>query len=86
MWVPNFCYAEFYLQDKADRGYWFPCTVAGPRQFGEMNDHRPILQKGDNIKVPEKKKPQRYLAEHVRVRGRGKPRVKFVRQLLPAKK
>jgi len=86
VWVPNFCYAEFYLEDEKKKGYWFPCLVAGPRHFGEMNDHRPILQKGDNIKVPEKKKPQRYLAEHVRVRGFGKPRVRFVRQQLPAGK
>ena len=52
VWVPNHCYAEFYLEDEEGTGHWFPCQVAGNRAFGEMPDHRPILQKGDNFPSP----------------------------------
>ena len=48
---------------------------------------RPILQKGDNFKVPEKKERQRYVAEFLRGnnrRGGGRPVVTFVREALPA--
>jgi len=46
---------------------------------------RPILQKGDNYRVPEKKQPQRYVAEFLKIksiRGGGIPQVEFVRQVL----
>ena len=85
VWIPGHCYPEFYLQDQQGVGHWFPCQAAGTRDFGSMPDFRPILQKGDNFRVPEKKKPQRYVAEFLKVnsvRGGGKPRVQFVRQLL----
>lgn len=83
VWVPDHCYPEFYLVDDEGKGHWFPCQAAGTRAFGSMPEMRPILQKGDNFKVPEKKKPQRYVAEHVEakpVRGSGRPRVTFVRE------
>ncbi len=63
VWVPDHCYAEFYLEEEPGKGYWFPCQLAGDRQFGEMKEYRPILQKGDRFKVPEKKKLQRYVDE-----------------------
>jgi hypothetical protein len=86
VWVPGHCYPEFYLVDGEGNGYWFPCQAAGARAFGEMPDERPILQKGDNFKVPEKpREPQRYVAEFLKglpVPGGGKPQVQFVRQAL----
>jgi hypothetical protein len=85
VWIPGHCYPEFYLEDKEGTGHWFPCQAAGTRDFGGMPDFRPILQKGDNYKVPEKKEPQRYVAEFLKVqaiRGGGKPQVQFVRQIL----
>jgi hypothetical protein len=50
-----------------------------------MPDPRPILQKGDNIFVPEKKSRQRYVAEFLRVDSlRGNPpQVRFVREFAP---
>lgn len=86
VWIPGHCYPEFYLEDQEGVGHWFPCQAAGTRDFGSMPDHRPILQKGDNFLVPEKKRvPQRYVAEFLNgkfdTRG-GKPQVEFVRQLL----
>jgi hypothetical protein len=85
VWVPGHCYPEFYLHDADGAGHWFPCQAAGTRDFGNMPDHRPILQKGDNYRVPEKKERQRYVAEFLKIkaiRGGGKPKVEFVRQLL----
>jgi len=86
VFVADNCYAEFYLQDQAGKGCWFPCQVAGTREFGSMSDHRPILQKGDNIKVPEYKDRQRFVAEFLTGKGGrgGQPQVEFIRKLLPA--
>jgi hypothetical protein len=85
VWIPGHCYPEFYLEDADENGYWLPCQAAGTRAFGSMPELRPILQKGDNFKVPEKKKRQRYVAEYLTgkaIRGGGKPRVSFIRDEL----
>jgi len=87
VWVPGHCYPEFFLQDDEGVGYWIPCQAAGTRAFGSMPEHRPILQKGDNFKVPESEKPQRYVAEFLQtdsLRG-APPQVKFIRDLMPGK-
>jgi transglutaminase-like putative cysteine protease len=86
VWVPGHCYPEFYLEDVDGQGHWIPCQAAGTRDFGSMPDTRAILQKGDNYRVPEKKEPQRYVAEFLTVksiRGTGQPQVRFVREVLP---
>jgi hypothetical protein len=85
VWLPNHCYPEFYLEDDSGQGHWFPCQVAGTRNFGSMPEYLPILQKGDRFKVPEKTDIERYLADYLKsqkVLGRGKPQVTFIRQLL----
>ena len=60
--VPGHCYPEFYLEDDEGRGHWFPCQAAGTRAFGEMPEHRPVLQKGDNLRLrdPQTKRMTRY--------------------------
>ncbi len=86
VWADNGEYAEFYLEDDAGNGRWFPCVLEGKREFGSMTDPRVIIQKGDNIKVPEKKQRQRFVVEHVSGQGTGaRPKVQFVRDLLPAR-
>jgi len=81
VWVQNHCYPEFYLEDGEGEGHWFPCQVAGSRAFGEMPDHRPILQKGDNFRSPSNgRERKRYLPETLDGAG-GKPSVKWVRDL-----
>lgn len=85
VFVPDNSYAEFYLEDENGEGHWLPCQVAGTRDFGSLTDSRPILQKGDNFKVPEKRTPQRFVAEFLTGKGgTGRPDVQFVRNLLPA--
>jgi hypothetical protein len=83
VWVEGHQLAEFYLVDQDDQGHWFPCNVAGLRDFGSNSDPRIILQKGDNIKVPEKEQRQKYVAEFVTGSGKSQPAVGFVRNLLP---
>ncbi|MBX7165361.1 MAG: transglutaminase-like domain-containing protein [Pirellulales bacterium] len=82
VWVPGHCYPEFYLVDDQGAGYWFPCQAAGAAAFGGIPEHRPILQKGDNFRDPERpRESQRYLSEYLTGAG-GKPKVKFVRELV----
>lgn len=82
VWIPDHCYPEFYLEDGEGNGYWFPCQAAGTRQFGRMDEYRPVLQKGDRFKVPEKKTPMRYVSEFFRCdrKGKGNPRPQFIRE------
>ena len=87
MWVPDHCYGEFYLVDDEGQGHWIPANIAtAKREFGNVSDPRPILQKGDNFKVPELDQPQRYASEilkGVTGRGSGSPSVTWHRNLLP---
>ena len=71
VWIPGHCYPEFYLEDDEGAGHWIPCQAAGTRAFGSMPDYRLVLQKGDNFKVPEHRKTQRYMAEFLRVKSAG---------------
>ena len=86
VWVHGHCAAEFYLEDNAGKGHWFPCLVAGARAFGESDDDRPILQKGDNHRVPEKSKDRlRFVSEYLvgkPARGGGRPKVRFIREVV----
>jgi hypothetical protein len=90
VWIPQHCYPEFYLEDPQGEGHWFPCQVAGERQFGQMHDYRPILQKGDRFKVPEDTVVQRYVAQTFSCKSRASrpglaPSVEEVMDLGPLK-
>jgi len=84
VWVPEHCYPEFYLEDAKGKGHWFPCQIAGSREFGGITELRPILQKGDNFRPPKNSKErQRYMAEFLEGKpmpGGGQPQVQFIRQ------
>lgn len=109
VWVPDFCYAEFYLEEqlgsedahaagepaakdakvkktakasKEPKGAWYPAVVHEQETLGACRDFRPILQKGDNFKVPEDKLVQRYIKEFLTGKGGtgGKPAVEFRRR------
>jgi Transglutaminase-like superfamily len=86
VWVEGHAYPEFYLEDAAGKGYWFPCESAGTRAFGEMPLARTILQKGDNFRVPERPKDRlRYASDYmigVPVGNAGRPTAKFIREPL----
>jgi hypothetical protein len=79
---PGHCYAEFYLEDADGKGYWFPCRPAGKREFGGIEEFRPIIQKGDNFIIPDRPREKlRFANEHLTGTG-GTPQVKFVRELV----
>ncbi len=82
VWIPDHCYPEFYLEDAEGKGTWFPCQAAGTRQFGRMDEYRPVLQKGDRFKVPEDKTPVRYVSEFFKCdkKGKSNPNPVFVRE------
>jgi len=84
VWIPDHCYPEFYLEDAAGQGHWFPCQAAGTRQFGRMDEYRPVLQKGDRFKVPESRTPMRYVSEFFKCdkNGKSNPNPNFVRELI----
>jgi hypothetical protein len=52
--------------------------LTGAKEFGGINERQPILQKGDNFKVPEEKQPVRFVPEFLKGSG-GRPDVEFVR-------
>jgi hypothetical protein len=75
VFAKGLAYAEFMLADETRRHhYWFPCNVSGVRDFGSLSEPRVILQKGDGIKVPEKKQRQKYVAEFISCQGKSRPR------------
>ena len=80
VWVPGHTYPEFYLEDANGKGHWYPCQAAGEAaDFGRMPEDRPVLQKGDNIKVPDEKTAQRYVKHTLRARNAPQPpEVKFI--------
>ena len=82
VWIPDHCYPEFLLHDEAGNAHWFPCQAAGTRQFGRMEEERPVLQKGDRFKPPESRSPVRYVSETFSCDKRGKrdPRIEFIRE------
>lgn len=85
VWIPGHCYPEFYLENEDQEGAWFPCQVAGTRQFGKMDEYRPIIQKGDRFRVPEQTGLQRYVSEFFsgkKLVGSFKPRPRFVREIV----
>jgi transglutaminase-like putative cysteine protease len=69
VWVPQHTYPEFYLEDADGNGHWFPCQLAGPYQFGEMIEPSPILQKGDNFRIPGLPRAHRYVQPTVAADG-----------------
>ncbi len=84
VWIPDHCYPEFYLETPSGEGIWFPCQAAGTRQFGRMDEYRPVLQKGDRFKVAESKSQVRYVSEYFKCdrQGKGTPRPKFIREMV----
>lgn len=86
VWVHEHKYPEFCLEDKEGNPHWFPCEYSGMRAFGEMPTLRPIMQKGDNFRVPERpREALRYASDYLiglPVQGGGKPKVKYIRRQL----
>ncbi len=85
VWVDEHQYAEFYLEDEAGKGHWYPVQSAGTRAFGEMPTPKVILQKGDNFRVPERRRERlRYASDFTILLSleKYKPTVTYIREQL----
>lgn len=68
-------------EKREPKGAWYPCIVHEQSQLGACADFRPIIEKGDNFKVPEDKAVQRFVKEFLTGKGGGgKPAVEFRRR------
>jgi transglutaminase-like putative cysteine protease len=88
--VPGHCYPEFYLEDDQGKGHWFPCDPTRPGPFGEVTEDRPVLQKGDNLRLvnprTRRARDYRFLPDNVTMADqRGSPpQVQWVLERVPA--
>ena len=82
VWVPNHNWAEFFLVDTNGVGQWIPAHTAAYSWFGWTGAHELVIQKGDNLYVPEKKQPLRLLADWMQWKG-SKPVTRFSAELRP---
>jgi hypothetical protein len=85
VWVDEHQYAEFYLEDAEGNGHWYPVQSAGTHSFGEMPTPKVILQKGDNFRVPERRRERlRYASDYTMLLAEPqfKPKVTYVREQL----
>ena len=81
VWALDYGYAEFFLVDGEGRGAWYPCVVHEPQPLGQVTHPNPILEKGDNFRVPEEKAAQRFVKEFLTGKGGGgAPTVEFRRR------
>lgn len=82
VWVPNHAWAEFFLHDHDGRGHWIPAHTACYSWFGYTGAHELVLQKGDRVMMPEKRKLVRLLPDWTRYAG-SQPRVRYTAELTP---
>jgi hypothetical protein len=85
VWVDGHQYAEFHLVDAAGKGHWYPVQSAGTRAFGEMPTPKVILQKGDNFRVPERRRERlRYASDFTIFYStpKSKPKITYIREQL----
>ncbi len=82
VWIPNHNWAEFYLTDRDGRGHWIPAHTACYSWFGFNGVHELVLQKGDRVVLPEKRKQVRLLADWMRYSGSA-PKVRYTAELTP---
>ncbi len=82
VWVPNHNWAEFYLNDHEGKGHWIPAHTSAYSWFGWTGVHELVLQKGDSIHVPEKRKTQRLLADWMQWQG-ARPTARYTAELKP---
>lgn len=82
VWIPNHTWAEFFLVDHDDKGHWIPAHTACYSWFGWNGAHELVLQKGDRIQVPERRKTVRLLADWTRWSG-AEPEAQYTAELTP---
>jgi hypothetical protein len=82
VWVPNHNWTEMHLVDEQGKGHWIPVHTAAYSWFGWTGVHELVLQKGDNIVIPEHKSKQRLVMDWEQHLG-AKPKVRYFAELKP---
>lgn len=82
VWVPNHAWAEFFLHDREGLGHWIPAHTACYSWFGYTGAHELVLQKGDRVMLPEKRKLVRLVPDWTRSAG-SPPQVRYTAELTP---
>ena len=82
VWIPNHTWAEFFLVDHQDKGHWIPAHTACYSWFGWNGVHELVLQKGDRVPLPEKRKTVRLLADWMQWSG-AEPKARYTAELTP---
>lgn len=82
VWVPGHAWAEIGLVDEAGKGHWLPVHTAAYNWFGWTGVHELVLQKGDNLRPPARRRPLRLIDDWYQARG-AKPSVTFRLELKP---
>ncbi len=82
VWIPNHNWSEFYLTDEFGVGHWIPAHTACYSWFGWVGAHELILQKGDRVYVPERRRHFRLLDDWARWSGAA-PEIHWTAELVP---
>ncbi len=82
VWVPNHAWGEFYLSDREGKGHWIPAHTACYLWFGFTGAYELVLQKGDRVQMPERRKQLRLMEDWMQWSG-AKPRVRYAAELTP---
>ena len=69
VWIEGHAYAEFYLEDQTQRGYWIPAELTAADWFGKSAQYDPILQKGDKFYDAIARRNVRYVPQSARAFG-----------------
>ncbi|MBA2117302.1 transglutaminase-like domain-containing protein [Bremerella alba] len=68
VWVPGHCYPEFLTKTKDGTDRWVAVEMTGNFEYGQSPEKRPILQKGDNFRIPGSRRPQHYVKQELAIR------------------
>ncbi len=82
VWIPNHNWAEFYLVNHEGEGHWIPVHTAAYSWFGWTGVHELVLQKGDNVYIPERRLRERLVSDWMQWQG-ARPEVSFSANLIP---
>ena len=82
VWVPSHVWAEIALHDYDGRWHWVPIHTAAYNWFGWTGAHEIILQKGDRLQLPGRKRTVRLIDDWYRIKG-PQPKMKFTSTIKP---
>ena len=83
VWIPNHTWAEFFLVDGDKQGHWIPAHTACYSWFGWNGVHELVLQKGDRVQIPERRRQVRLMDDWTRATGGMAPRARYTAELTP---